>query len=202
MVPRPSLSSAHAQTTVRMGFFASYKRLSRKARIILGLVGVVIGLAGPYIVPLLPAVDKPDGKLPLNEETAARETALPWSDTLLLTRTRELKSRRALRWIRWRKRREKYQKRKTTVPHLLWWSNIWWLFKSEPLQLSLQLKCTFNLLYVHTELCQSRRKIEIHSTSGLVNFSFDLTWMLLTNMTAMMVIRGQMPTKCSWIPES
>ena len=55
---------------LRMGFFASYKRLSRKARIILGLVGVSIGLAGPYIVPLLPAADKPEEKLPLNEETA------------------------------------------------------------------------------------------------------------------------------------
>ena len=46
--------------------------------------------------------------------------------------------------------------------------------KSEPLQLSLLLKCTFNLLYVQTELCQSKRKIEIHLPSGLVNFSFDL----------------------------
>lgn len=59
-----------------MGFFASYQRLSRKARIILGLVGVAIGLAGPYILPLLPAADKPEEKLHLNEdvETAARET--------------------------------------------------------------------------------------------------------------------------------
>jgi len=58
-----------------MGFFASYKRLSRKARIVLGLVGVVIGLAGPYIVPLLAAADKAEEKLRLNEETAVRETA-------------------------------------------------------------------------------------------------------------------------------
>lgn len=57
-----------------MGFFASYKRLSRKAKIILGLVGVAIGLVGPYIVPLLPATDIPEEKLSLNEETV-RETA-------------------------------------------------------------------------------------------------------------------------------
>lgn len=58
-----------------MGFFASYNRLSRKARIILGLVGVAIGLAGPYIVPLLSAAEKSEEKLPLNEEAAASETA-------------------------------------------------------------------------------------------------------------------------------
>lgn len=68
-----------------MGFFASYKRLSRKARIVLGLVGVVIGLAGPYIVPLLAAADKAEEKLRLNEETAVRETAPSWSDISLFS---------------------------------------------------------------------------------------------------------------------
>jgi len=57
-----------------MGFFASYKRLSRRARIILGLIGVAIGLAGPYIVPLLPTADRAEEKLHLKEETAVRET--------------------------------------------------------------------------------------------------------------------------------
>ena len=57
-----------------MGIFASYKRLSRRARIVLGLVGVSIGLIGPYIVPLLPVSAKPEEKLPLNEENV-RETS-------------------------------------------------------------------------------------------------------------------------------
>lgn len=53
---------------VKMGMLASYKRLSRRARIVLGLVGVSIGLVGPYIVPLLPVAAKEEEKLPLNEE--------------------------------------------------------------------------------------------------------------------------------------
>lgn len=51
-----------------MGILASYKHLSRRARIVLGLVGVSIGLVGPYIVRLLPVAAKEEEKLPLNEE--------------------------------------------------------------------------------------------------------------------------------------
>lgn len=55
-----------------MGFIASYKRLSRRARIILGFVGIVIGLAGPYVmpkvVPSFPASEKPEENFPLNEK--------------------------------------------------------------------------------------------------------------------------------------
>lgn len=43
-----------------MGFIASYKRLSRRSRLILGLVGIAIGLAGPYLVPSFPEPEKPE----------------------------------------------------------------------------------------------------------------------------------------------
>ena len=72
--PFRSRDCALKKNLLRMGFFASYKRLSRRARIILGLVGVATGLAGPYIVPLLPTADEPEEKQRLNEETAVRET--------------------------------------------------------------------------------------------------------------------------------
>lgn len=52
-----------------MGFLASYKRLSRRQRIILGLVGIAIGLAGPYVMPSFTEAEKPGENKPLNEES-------------------------------------------------------------------------------------------------------------------------------------
>ena len=69
---------------VKMGILASYKHLSRRARIVLGLVGVSIGLVGPYIVPLLPVVAKEEEKLPLNEENL-REASPSWPDISLFS---------------------------------------------------------------------------------------------------------------------
>lgn len=58
-----------------MGFIASYKRLSRRSRLILGLVGIAIGLAGPYLVPSFPEPEKPEENIPLSEEV---QKARPW----------------------------------------------------------------------------------------------------------------------------
>lgn len=52
-----------------MGFFDSYKRLPRRTRIILGVVGIIIGLAGPYFLPIAP----------LKEKTEENKDAIPKS---------------------------------------------------------------------------------------------------------------------------
>lgn len=57
-----------------MGFFASYRRLSRRARIILGLVGVAMGLAGPYVVPSFPVTEK-SGEKPDEKDLTGPEVA-------------------------------------------------------------------------------------------------------------------------------
>jgi len=44
----------------RMGFLDSYKRLPRRTRIILGVLGITIGLAGPYLLPFAPLIEKPE----------------------------------------------------------------------------------------------------------------------------------------------
>ena len=41
-----------------MGFLESYKRLPRRTRITLGVVGIIIGLAGPYLLPFTPVAEK------------------------------------------------------------------------------------------------------------------------------------------------
>ena len=51
-----------------MGFIASYKRLPRRSRIILGLVGIAVGLAGPYLVPSFPAAEKPEEQISMSNE--------------------------------------------------------------------------------------------------------------------------------------
>lgn len=43
---------------VGMGFLESYKRLPRRTRITLGVVGIIIGLAGPYLLPFTPVAEK------------------------------------------------------------------------------------------------------------------------------------------------
>ena len=51
-----------------MGFIASYKRLPQRSRIILGLVGIAVGLAGPYLVPSFPAAEKPEEQISMSNE--------------------------------------------------------------------------------------------------------------------------------------
>lgn len=42
-----------------MGFFQSYKNLTKSQKIIVGLIGVVVGLSGPYLMePLCEALEK------------------------------------------------------------------------------------------------------------------------------------------------
>ena len=56
-----------------MGFFDSYKRLPRRTRIILGVCGIAIGLAGPYLLPFAPLIKRPE-----ENKDAIKKTASSW----------------------------------------------------------------------------------------------------------------------------
>ena len=59
---------------VGMGFLESYKRLPRRTRITLGVVGIIIGLAGPYLLPFTPVAEK-TGK---DKDAMSSKSSTPW----------------------------------------------------------------------------------------------------------------------------
>lgn len=55
-----------------MGFLESYKRLPRKTRLLLGIFGIIVGLAGPYLIPLAPLIEKPEDNV--NKEVVSKSS--------------------------------------------------------------------------------------------------------------------------------
>lgn len=69
-----------------MGFFQSYKNLTKSQKITVGLIGVVVGLSGPYLMqPLFEAIEKQrqkDKRLRENIKKAQEENIRQLNDFL------------------------------------------------------------------------------------------------------------------------
>lgn len=68
-----------------MSFLESYKRLPRKTRLLLGIFGIIVGLAGPYLIPLAPLIERPeDNKEVVSKSSTWRHIyTLEWKISVL-----------------------------------------------------------------------------------------------------------------------